>query len=267
MGGKIMASERDHIAARERREWIAAEEKRVRLEADDREYKKYVGELRGTGITPLDFDEWRSHIPKELKDADPAIRGVAASAASNLQRLARVATDRIKNSKLTDEELELLGFDLHNRMDIPELLSAPGIAMAFEHFAKRDSRCDLKLHFQPMADFLSRNNLFPSDDHIKRTFNLLNDTHLLLEPPAPAPEAERPAGVNSYGVNLGIERDLALEARQRREKYEREIVVVDPENGKGWTEYQLDHQADSETYRRLMRIPRVYKNPALEPRH
>jgi hypothetical protein len=267
MGGKIMASERDHIAARERREWIAAEEKRVRLEADDREYKKYVGELRGTGITPLDFDEWRSHIPEELKDADPAIRGVAASAKSNLQRLARVATDRIKNAKLTDEELTLLGFDTQDRMGVPELLSAPGIAMAFKHFAAQDSRCNLKLHFQPMGDFLTRNNLFPSDNHIRLTFNHLHDLHLLPSPPEREPEAERPAGVNSYGVNLGIARDLALEARQRREKYEREIVVIDPENGKGWTEYQLDHQADSETYRRLMRIPRVYKNPALEPKH
>jgi hypothetical protein len=267
MGGKIMASERDHIAARERREWIAAEEKRVRLEADDREYKKYVGELRGTGITPLDFDEWRSHIPEELKDADPTIRGAAASAASNLQRLARVAVGRIKDARLENEELAVLGFDPTNRMDIPELLSAPGIAMAFEHFAKQDSRCNMKLHFQPMADFISRNELFPSDDHIRLTFNHLFDLNLLPEPPEPESKPERPEGVNEYGVNLGIERDLALEARQRREKYEREIVVIDPETLRGWTAYQLDHQADSETYRRLMRIPRIYKNPALEPKH
>ncbi len=262
-----MASERDRLAARERREWIESEEKRVRDKEDRGEYQKYVRELRGSGIEPLNFDEWRSHIPEDLRDAAPIIRGAAASAKSNLQRLARVAVERVKNSELTDEELELLGFDSQNRMDIPELLSAPGIAMSFQHFAKQESRCNLKLHFQPMADFLSRNNLFPSDDHIKLAFNHLHDLHLLPEPPTPKPEPQRPEGVNEYGVNLVIERDPALEARQRREKYEREVVVVDPENGKGWTEYQLDHLADSETYRRLLRIPRVYKNPALEPRH
>src|SRR6185437_10494776 len=109
------------------------------------------------------------HIPDELKDADPAIRGAAASSASNLQRLARVAVSRIKDSRLEDEELKVLGFDPTNRMDIPELLNAPGIAMAFEHFARQDSRCNMKLHFEPMAEFISRNQLFPSDDHIRLT--------------------------------------------------------------------------------------------------
>jgi len=262
-----MASERDHIAARERREWIAAEEKRVRDNEDRAQYDNYVRELRGSGIEILSFEDWRRHIPEELKDADPALRGVAASAKSHLQRLARVAVDRIKNVALTDEELKVLGFDPEDRVIIPELLSVPGIADAFKQFAKNEPRYVTDLHYFPISDFTVRNKLFPSDNHIRLTFNHLWDLHLLPSPPEREAEAERPAGVNSYGVNLGIERDLALEARQRREKYEREIVVIDPETLRGWTAYQLDHQADSETYRRLMRIPRIYKNPALEPKH
>jgi len=81
--------------------------------------------------------------------------------------------------------------------------------------------------------------------------------------PAPA----RPEVINEYGVNLQIDRDPVLEARKRRERYETEIVVTDPETGKGWTQFQLDNIADSETYRRLMRLPRITKNPALEPKH
>src|SRR5436309_1426471 len=78
-GENDMGSERDRLAIRERLEWEAEQEKRQR-DTDDRvQYGKYIGELRGSGITPLSFDEWRSHIPPELKDADPRLRGVAAS--------------------------------------------------------------------------------------------------------------------------------------------------------------------------------------------
>lgn len=263
-----MASERDHIAARERREWIKQE-----FENENRQqYEKYLKQEQSANskvapahrVEPASFEEFSKAMPEGEPDAD--VRGLTASSVVTLRRLGKVAIDRISSAELSDEELTLLGYDPEDRVVIPEALSVPGIADAFRHFAKSEKRYVADLHYFPISDFTVRNKLFPSDNHIRLTFNHLWDLHLLPEP-RPEPQPERPEGTNEYGVNLIIERDPVLEARQRREKYEREIVVIDPENGKGWTEYQLDHLADSETYRRLLRIPRVYKNPALEPKH
>lgn len=264
-----MPSEREYQQARERRAWIA-EEARKQREAEDREeYIKYVNELesqqrqsaRAERIEPLTFEKWRRCIPEELKDAPASLRGAAASLNSNTSRILNIAFDRLKNGELTDEELHTLGFDPDDRVLFPEAqLSQPVIVDVFNRFADREPRYVRTLHFEPIADFLSRNKLVPSERHVALTFN-----HLLgigaLSQPEPEPEPAKPS------INLQIEPDPELEAQKRREKYEREIVVIDPETQKGWTAYQLDYFADSETYRRLMRIPRVYKNPALEPQH
>jgi hypothetical protein len=248
------------MAAREYREFVAAEEKEQRDREDRAEYAKYEKEMRQNRIDLLSFEHWRSYVPEELKNATPTVRGTAATAHSTFQRLNSVAIDRIKNGELTNQELEALGgFDVSDRVFSAGALSIPAITMSFEQFAKREPRYVPKLHNPEISAFFGRNNLFPSDEHIRRVFNLLFDLHLLPEPPEPEPERPK--------VNLEIERDPALEARKRREKYESEIVVTDPENGKGWTAYMLDHVADSETYRRLMRIPRVYRNPGMEPQH
>ena len=105
--------------------------------------------------------------------------------------------------------------------------------------------------------------------HLELAFNTLLALGAIEPKRAPViePAPARPEGINEYGVNLQIDRDPVLEARKRRERYETEIVVTDPETGKGWTQFKLDNIADSETFRRLMRIPRITKNPAMEPKH
>jgi hypothetical protein len=136
-------------------------------------------------------------------------------------------------------------------MDIPELLSAPGIAMSFEHFATQDSRCNLKVHFQPMAEFLTRNNLFPSDDHIRLVFNHLHDLHLL---PEPEPEPEPNPELNGFGVNLNIERDPVLEARisarKLLEEYATRVIMRGPD-GREYCQRDLDRLGADETLKVL----------------
>jgi hypothetical protein len=246
-----MGSERDRLATQERREWVAAEEKRQRDAEDRAQYDNYVRELRGSGIDPLSFEQWRSHIPEDLKDASPAIRGTAASANSNLQRLTRVAVARIKNAALTDEELTVLGFDPEDRVIIPELLSIPGIADAFKHFARNEPRYVTDLHYFAISDFTVRNKLFPSDNHIRLTFNHLWDLHLL---PEPAPEPQRPEGVNELGVNLNIDRDPELEARisarKRLEDYATRVIMRGPD-GREYCQRDLDRLGADETLKVL----------------
>jgi hypothetical protein len=255
--GIEMPSARNYLEAREYREFVAAEEKETHDREDRAEYAKYENEMRQNRTDPLSFEQWRSYVPEELKNADAVTRGAAASAFSTFSRLNSVVVDRIRNGELTNDELQVLGFDPSDRVFAAEALSVPAIAADLQQFAKSESRYLPKIHGPAISEFFGRNKLFPSNDHIRRVFCLLFDLHLLPEPPEPEPERPK--------VNLEIERDPVLEARKRREKYEREVVVTDPENGKGWTAYMLDHVADSETYRRLMRIPRVYRNPGLEP--
>jgi hypothetical protein len=249
-----MGSERDRLATQERREWVAAEEKRQRDTDDRAQYDNYVRELRGSGIEILQFEDWRRHVPEELKDADPVLRGVAASTKAHLQRLARVAVDRIANAALTDEELTVLGFDPEDRVIIPELLSIPGIADAFKHFAKNEPRYVTDLHYFAISDFTVRNKLFPSDDHIRLTFNHLWDLHLL---PEPEPERERPEGVNEHGVNLTIQRDpelqAALERKKNREEYGTKIVATGPD-GRQYTQFQIDQVLTADESLRVMRF-------------
>jgi hypothetical protein len=246
-----MGSERDRLATQERREWVAAEEKRQRDTDDRAQYDKYVRELRGSGIEILQFEDWRRHVPEELKDADPVLRGVAASTKAHLQRLARVAVDRIANAALTDEELTVLGFDPEDRVIIPELLSIPGIADAFKHFAKNEPRYVTDLHYFAISDFTVRNKLFPSDNHIRLTFNHLWDLHLL---PEPAPEPQRPEGVNELGVNLNIDRDPELEARisarKRLEDYATRVIMRGPD-GREYCQRDLDRLGADETLKVL----------------
>jgi hypothetical protein len=247
-----MPSARELLEAKERRAWIEQE----RENENRQQYEKYVAQERGANskvapahrVEPAPYSEFRKAMPDDQPDAN--IRGLMASSVVGLRRLGGFAIDRIKNAELSDPELEALGFRTSDRMVIPELLSAPGIAMAFEHFAKQDSRCDLKLHFHPMGDFLTRNNLFPSDEHIRLTFNHLWDVHAI----EPAPEPERPEGVNEYGVNLGIERDPELEARisarKRLEDYATKVIMRG-QDGKNLTQRDLDRLSADETLKVL----------------
>jgi len=262
-----MLSAREVQAARERRQWIDAENMRVREQEDRAEYATYVQQMQQERLNPLSFEEWRIFIPQEFQDKPPAVRGGLASATSTWNQTVGTMRDMVANQPLPDDLLADLGFDIRERfanvaMEVNEL----GIRAVFEKWIPTEPRFDKSLHIDKLADFLTRNRLFPTLDHIARAFQLLWNMAIFPPKPEPEPAPARPDGLNEYGVNLQIEPDPAIEAR-KREKYETEVVVIDPETGRGWTAYQLEHQADAEKYRRLMKIPRLFKNPALEPRH
>jgi hypothetical protein len=251
-----MPSAREILEMKERRAWMEQQ-----LENENREqYEKYVAQENSANskvapahrVAPASFEEFRRAMPDG--EPDPDIRGAVASSVVGLRRLGAFAIDRINNAVLSPEELAALGFDPENRMDIPELLSAPGIAMQFENFAKQDSRCNLKVHFQPMADFLTRNNLYPDSEHIRLIFSHL---HLLNLLPEPEPEPEPHPELNSYGVNLGIARDEALEAKlaaqKQREDYGTKKLYRGPD-GSEYTQYEIDHVLTADESLRVMRF-------------
>src|SRR5579864_2855368 len=210
-----MGSAREDMAAREYRAFMREEAEKQRLAEDRAEHEKYVAEIereqRGCApaekIQPLSFEEWRKFIPAELQNAPAAVRGAAASTKSTMTRLLTVAFDRIKTGELSDDELAVLGFDPEDRVFIPEAqLSIPMIVDIFNRFAQREPRYVRKLHYKAITDFLSRNNLVPSEKHVALAFN-----HLLgvsaIAAPEPEPEPERPESVY---VNLQIESDPEL---------------------------------------------------------
>lgn len=257
-------TERERQAGREFREFVAEEDRKQREAEDRAEYRKYVNELESQQrhcapaerVEPLSFEEWRKFIPEEMKDEPASLRGAVATANYTMTRLKNIATERLKSGVLTDAELATLGFDLDDKVIIPEQqLSVPLVLGVFERFKAREPRFRKSLHFQAMADFFCRNDLLPTDRHVSLVWNTLLGIGA-ISLPEPEPEPERPEGVNAHGVSLSIEPDPAVEARKRRDKYETQIVVTDPETGQGYTEYMLD-RVDSETFRRLMRIPRI----------
>jgi hypothetical protein len=262
-----MASVREIEAAREKREWIDAENRRIREEENKTEYQKYVRQMKDERLTPLAYIEWKKFLPG---DDDPVLRGFVATDRANRTELRTVAKDVICKRQLSDAELSEVGFDTRYRPDHDiENYSPAVIADIFSRFRDVEPRFDVS-HVEPIGHFLKRNRLMLVGPHIELAFNMLLGLGVIEPKPAPVmePAPARPEGVNGYGVNLQIETDPAIETRNRRKKYETEIVVTDPQNNnRGWTQYELDHLADSETYRRLMRLPRVVKNPALEPKH
>lgn len=261
-----MPSVREIEAAREKREWIDAENQRIRERENKAEYQKYVQQVKAERLTPLPYEDWRKLLPA---DDDPAIRGFVATDRATRKELLTVAKDVIAKQRLSDGELDEFGFDIRYRPNYEMELTPAIIADVFSKFRDREPRFDAGLHLETVGHFLELNRLVLSGPHVQIAFNLLWGLGLIEPKPAPVsePAPARPEGVNEYGVNLQVDRDPAIEARKRREKYETEIVVTDPETGKGWTQFQLDNLADSETFRRLMRIPRITKNPSLEPRH
>jgi hypothetical protein len=262
-----MSSAREIAAQRERREWVDKENKRVRAVADRNEYAVYVEGMKRERLTPLSFDEWAKFLPQDTDD--PKIRGASATNRATWASFAKAAKERILDQRLEDAELSEFGFDIRYRPDHElEGYSPAVIADLFSRFRDREPRFDVS-QIEQIGGLLQRNRLTLVEPHIELAFNILLGLGVIQPKPAPVtePDPPRPEGINRFGINLQIETDPALEARKRREKYETEVIVVCPETGRHWTQLQIDKLADSETYRRLMRLPRITKNPALEPRH
>lgn len=261
-----MPSARDIQGARKRIEFQQEFEEKQRTNEDAAQYEEYCKNMRAEGLKPLNFCRWREFIPEELKDNAPEIRGLAASNRATYAEINQVKKERIAKHKLMDKELFELGFEIRWRPDYQfEQISQAMVTDIFTRFREKEPRFLPKEHLVPVGEFITRNRLGLTPSQIQVAFDLLLSFGI-IQLPAPViaePEVQTNPELNPYGVNLGIDHDAELQ----RQAYENEVVVTDPETGREYTAYQLDNVVDSETYRRLMRIPRVSKNPALEPKH
>ena len=257
-----MSSARDDLGRRERIAFERAEQQE-RIDAEDHEqYRKYVGQLECEQArtapafreAPLDFETWRKYMPAD--ESNPEVRAAIATNRSLIQNTMKVARDRIAGTPLTDDELQTLGYDISERCEKPELeLTTGAIVEFFSRFADMEPRFDRKTHVAPVGAFLARNRLLPVTDAIARTFYLLESMHLI------EPKPERSPELNEYEVNLHITPPSPEFLREQQQRdYFTKIIVVDPRDGKPWTQYQLD-RTDAANLRRLLKIAETIKRP------
>jgi len=233
----------------ERREWLQREEEleqKQREHEDQEQYLIYLNSMRDSGLPPLSIEEWRKFVPDELKNQSAAVRAAAASANSTWNRLVTTTAEMVAKQALSDETLADLGFDPHDRVTNADLeLSVAAIRATFEKWVPTESRYDFKTHYATLSDFLVRNRLYPSWDHVARSFNLLWNMCLLA--PKPEPEPER--------VNLSIEPDPELERQKRLRDYEEKPVVR--QAGRDYSQRDLD-LLPADEYLRVMRVRRFH---------
>lgn len=251
-------SVREQQSMREFREFVAAEEAKAREDEDRREYEKYVAELRpdidehgnriaeGLKPTPLIFEEFQKLLPADEPNAE--LRGLIATNKALQQTKWREIKDdvgeAVANRELADDELNILGFDLRQRMVPPYWREGD----VYQHFVDSHTQYDSVTHCAPLSEFLERNSLQPTARNLDLAFRLLLIMALIEPKPEPEePERKHDPNVNAYGVNLAID----YSAVDQRKKYLTDIVVVDPRDGRGYTQYQLDHVIGADTYKRL----------------
>lgn len=240
---------RDLERKREREQFIQS----LRNQENEQHYQKYVQDCRKERVEPVSLDEWIAAIPEEFRNSEnPQLRAALATANSSFSRINKIAVGRLIGTELDDDELTLLGFDPADRVVVPKVeLRVPAIVQAFKDFAASQPKYSFKTHYAAISAFIVRNKLEPTAPNIARTFGILDSLHLL-----PEPEPEQ-SSVPEPRVNLGIEPDPEIEKKKAWERYISQVIVIDPETGEEWTEYKLDRIADSRTYQRLMRLPRL----------
>jgi len=234
-----------------RRERIAFEQEfnKKQRESEDRpEYEKYAKQHRDNGIQPLSFEQWQKNVPDDFQDAPAALRGAIASSRSTWNGAVGNVRDMVANEVLSSDMLEEFGFDPTNRVNNADVELSPFVIRAgFEQFSKDEPEYNFKAHFDAMVEFLVRNKLFPSVQHLSLTFHLLRNMGLLPEPePGPAPQPLK--------VKLEIEPDPEVQRQRRIRDYEETVVLR--YDGKDWTQKMLD-EADSDTYARVTRLKRI----------
>jgi len=238
---------RDLEQRRERQQFAEDERRRE----NEQYYRKYAQDCKREQIEPVSFDEWQQAIPEEFRTNENAeLRAALANASSNFRRVNKIAVDRLLGSELTDDELSLLGFP-PDRVLVPDVeVSVPAVVLAFNQFAAQEPKYCFRAHYHAISEFIVRNKLEPTAANIARVFDILDSLHLLPEPePEHVPESEPK-------VNLAIKPDPEIEKQKAWERYVTETVVIDGETGEGWSQYRLD-RADSKTFQRLMRLPRL----------
>lgn len=251
-------SERDWAAIRLRRAWEREEEAKQREMEDKQGYEAYLQTLaqeqartpKAYQIAPLSFEEWRKNLPAE--EADPTVRALVGT--KNALTKAHVASYRQKfvNKSFSDDDLTELGFDLRVRpvdnseIDLVHLRQCyDSFRSLYAHAAQPgDPEYLHELHFNELSDFINTYNIDPNLHNLESAFAVLWHLHVIEPKPEPEPE------LNQYGVNLNVERDPEQERQQKRHDYYNRIVVIDPRDGRTYTDYQLD-QLSADEYKRL----------------
>jgi hypothetical protein len=249
-------SERDYASIREFREFCETEEAN-RLEAEDQQgYETYLQTLaqeqartpKAYQITPLPFEEWRQNLP--VGEADPKVRALVGTKNALTKAHVSYFRNKVVNQSLDDDDLLQLGFDLRQRHGDNSEVNPVLLRQSYDTLrALHASEFDHDLHFGELSKFIDAYGLDPNLHNLESAFAML--WHLgIIQPKAAKPEPN-PA-LNRYDDNLGVEPDSELEHDKTRRKYREEIVVTDPRTGQGYTQYQLDHVVDADTYKRLV---------------
>jgi len=228
------------------RDELQREEQQQREADDKREYSKYAAQMRSNDLEPVSFEQWRSNTTG-FEDATPQVRGAVATSRSMWTGTVGSIREMVTNQALSDDVLREFGYDPESRVHNADLELSPLIIRAgFEQFSASEPRYDFRNHYKSVGEFLIRNKLFPSVQHISLTWHLLNNMALLPQPePEPQPQPT---------VNLEIEPDPEIQRRKRLRDYE-ETPILRFE-GRDYTQKMLD-QMDSETYARVTRLKRI----------
>jgi hypothetical protein len=256
-------SERELAGAREFRAFQKSEAEKERLAEDRQMYERtYVSDLRtqqlrtpkSLQVQPLPFDEWRALMPHE--EDSPELRGVIASHRALSNANMRTVQSRVLGV-LSDEDLEGAGFYMGDR---PEAYEGFGLVAddtqllrkIYAQFIATTPDYDHELMWESLTGFFQRNRLAPTLENLRLAFKGLRELGIAPEKPAPLPAPAQNKELNSYGVNLNIAPPSAeFERQEAQRKYRTEIVVTDPKDGKGYTQFQTDHFMDASTFQRL----------------
>lgn len=247
-------SERERASIREFKAFQVGEARRER-EAEDRSaYQIYLDTLASEQqrvpsayqVQPLSFEEWRTNMPPD--EQDPAVRGLVASLNAATKQHVAYYRDKAASESLSDEDLRELGFDLSKRPIDGSDVDGVFLRQAYDSFmAVQKSEYNHDLHFDALSKFIDAYRLNPTFRNIQGAFSVL--WHLGLVQPA-APKPPNPE-LNEHGVNLRIEPNPEVEREQARKRYREEVVVVDPRDGKGYTQFQLDNVVSADDFKRL----------------
>lgn len=247
-------SDRELAGRRELREFQAEEARRDRETEDRAAYQSYLDTLaaeqeripKAYQLEPVSWEEFRSNMPDE---SDQAVRGLVA--ARNVLTKQHVAHYRSKvaSESLTDDDLLELGFDLSKRPADGSEVDAVFLRQAYSSFQAVQKEYSHDAHFDALSRFVDTYHLAPTFRNLQGGFSVL--WHLgLVQPAAPKPAPD--PSLNRHGVNLRIAPNPEVEREQARKRYREEVVIVDPRDGKGFTQYQLDNCVDADTYKRLV---------------
>jgi hypothetical protein len=258
----MTTSLRSQLEARARREFIEQENRKHREKEDRTNYEAFVRGLReqnyrtapANRVEIPTFEAIAAHLNPSNKNAkqrfDAAV--VAYYSASSVKLLRQMVDRPLENFEPTI-------FQGLPRLTADQQANTERVREACHDFFdteirfRRLSRMQRKQVTELLAAFCDRNNLNPEcRDVWAIAFNCLYEAHLIPAQAEPEHEPEVP-----------VESDEARQAREeldratRRRAYRERVVVTDPRNGHGYTQYQLDNEVTADEYVRLLGLART----------